>query len=730
MCRKRKRIVRALAALILVALACPLALAAINPGFTPNDLVNQAHTILIVKLGKPVDKSPAKPKKKDDDEDDEDEEDQGLKVVPLEVLEVLKGKKPEAKLKLDLSTSPQRAWAGRVAQIAAARGDAPVPLFIGKFKDKGQGDEAVQEIEGMLLPIDRTWVICTGGKGGVWNMDSTSTHLLGTWDGGSDMLIEAVRYLLRNPGDKVPIVDGVKWAGKRELGKLPGTVNAVLPVDLSGKGKFLLFAACSQGDRLYAWDAAKKSFADVGAKHKLDSKSVRAAWADFDADGRPDLASWDGSKLRLHLRGADSGFARKLELEAGPRGEVLGLAAMGAGAGGKPGLLVSTAGAPLLLRPGGDGKYAAARLPVGGNSLKDLGAASACLAADFDGDGLCDVLQPFEKAGLAYKGKGGGEFEPARRISIATVKGRAASCTGDYDMDGKLDVWLAGPATCTQWNNRGAFKFVETFQHSGEIVYTAGYGGTVVQTCDFNNDGLQDLFLGLRNNQRAGASVHLYFNRGWRSFGKALTLVWGNTVFTDETAQGIRTGLVADFNADGAQDMAVVLNDGKLRVYLREAKEDSPPLSVRVLPPAKFAHPGPIAVTGWSDTRCLGAWNLAPGSTGGFFGAAQSGRFRFEWQLPGGGKEKFDEATVDEKRLLLYLDKRTVELDFSGEPASAAAPQKPAAGRTPVAPAPGKTPPPSAALPLWAWCAVGAGAAVVLVLLLILRSKRGSNTGA
>jgi len=601
-----------------IILGAGAARALINPRFTPNDLVEQSGQILVVRLAKPDDQN----------------------RIKMEVVKVLKGKKPDGPLVLDLATAAQKEWAEEVGKLAGQRGEDPVPLFIGKYKETGEAENA-EPVEAALLQIDRAWVVTDRGKDGAWCMNIVDNVKQGTWDGGSDMLIKAVEHLLKYPDDRVPVDVGCDWAGSKNLGKVTGEVGAAQAVDLDGKGNLVLYVASSDGDRLFGWDAGRKDFANLTAARKLSAKSRCAAWADFDGDGRLDLASWDGSALRIHPQGPDGTFGGKaIEVAFKPEDGCLSLAALDVGAGKRAGLLIGTAKAPVLLRPDGD-KYKSETLPTPAESLGPLGKASPCLVADLDGDGWADVFQPFEKGGMIYRGKGPGAFEAAVKNELGSGKDQAWCCPGDYDMDGLLDVYMVGPECCHLWSNRGGLKFAEAFGHSGEMSYTAQAGGVTAQTCDINNDGLQDVFIAFSSEH-----PHLYFNRGFRSFGKALSLIWGNADFTRETGKGQQAATMADLNGDGAQDLAVVLKDGTVLVYLRVVIEgdDNRPLSTQVLLRAASGTAGPVTVTGWSNRRCLGAWNVTAGSTGAFFGLSAPGEMKLKWKLPGG---KVQEKTVE-----------------------------------------------------------------------------------
>ncbi len=656
----RRKLTVLLAAVALVGVMAVSAKALINPNFTPQMLVEQSDTILIIKLNK-VD---------------------ARKRIPVDVVSVPKGKKPDGKVFIDLSSATQKAWAEHVAKLAAKRGDKPVPLFIGKYKEASEEEEA-EAVEGALLQIDRDWVKLFQSKNdkNVWEMSHVDAKLQGTWDGGSDMLIKAIDYIKEAPDDStVPVEVGVDWIDPIAIGKMVGGATSAVAVSLDGSDRFALHVGGRGGDRLVLFDRKAGKFNDVAAKRKLNAKSHVSAWGDYDGDGKTDLASWDGAALSVFLQGADGSFAKKVDVAVKPDGGCLGLIAVDAGVGGKAGLLVSSAKAPVLLKPAGGGRFEEVRFPDGSAMASKLGLASACLAADLDGDSFYDVLQPFEKGGLVFKGKGGGKFAAPVAVAISSTKGRVAVCVGDYDIDGLLDVYMVGKDCVRLWNNKGGLKFADVFGHSGEMSYTAQPGGISATTNDLNNDGLQDVFIAF-----AGDTLHHYFNRGYRSFGKSLSIVWENQELHPEFENGQQAGTIADLNGDGAQDMALVLKDGTLKIYPQEVfdDEDDQPLSVRAVIPAKAVNVGPVTVTGWADRRCVGSWSVTAGSTGGFFGLAAPGEITFKWKFPG-GKEVSKKVEVEKKR-------KVFDLTSVGAPAASSGEKKPKSPTTatdPKAPTP------------------------------------------
>ncbi|HUT36062.1 MAG TPA: VCBS repeat-containing protein [Planctomycetota bacterium] len=576
--------------------------ALINPRFTPIHLVEQSQQILLLRLARP----------------------DGQGRVAAEVLRAVKGEAAARKLVIDLASAPGKEQARAIQEVAARLGDGPALLFVGQ--DEAKDDAAFLHLCGRWLRLD------AGKAAGAWEMRALDVGMEGTWAGGTDMLLGVVEYILQNPGEAtVPVAVGLGWAGRMNIATVKGEVLGAQAVDLAGEGRDILFIAAAEGDRLFEFDRTRNAFVDVTGKRRLASRSRRAAWGDLDGDGRLDLVSWDGQALRLWHQSAAGGFGTEsrgmpVQLKGGCRG----LSILDVGLKGRPGILVSGDGAPLLLRPTGDGAFQPGLLPAG--ATEELGPAGGCLVADLDGDGQLDVLQPGASRSLLFKGRGGGQFAAPVPCAVALGKGRSGAFLGDFDHDGRLDVWAYAEDRCRLWQNRGARGFEEVMTLSGETAYYAMPGAVCGITCDINNDGRQDTLMAYRERPAL-----IFFNRGFRSFGKALELTREDVI--PETAEGQQAGTIGDFNRDGAQDMALVLKSGVVRVFLRQVFDGEAPLALRAALPLGGDVAGPVTVTGWADARCLGAWNVVAGSSEAFFGRSEPGEVTLKWRFPGGTEQ-------------------------------------------------------------------------------------------
>jgi hypothetical protein len=303
----------------------------------------------------------------------------------------------------------------------------------------------------------------------------------------------------------------------------------------------------------------------------------------------------------------------------------------------------------VLLVPQKDGSFKPALLDSGAADRKKLGRPGACLVADFDGDGIADVIEPFAESGLFYKGQKGGAFAPAVKCDVAHGKGsKAVAWLGDFACDGRMSIFISGAESCRLWHNRGGMKFGDTFGVCGEPAYMAQPGAVCGQTCDINNDGRPDMLIGY-----AKDIPYIFFNRGFGSLAKSLEITEDRVI--PEASEGVQAAVVEDFNGDGAQDLAVVLAGGEVRMFVRSADEPTKCLGVRVTLPLDKGPIGPVLVTGWAGKRCLGAWNVIAGSPGPIFACGEAGRIVLKWQSAA-GKPLERRITLVDKCVSVTLD--------------------------------------------------------------------------
>jgi len=304
--------------------------------------------------------------------------------------------------------------------------------------------------------------------------------------------------------------------------------------------------------------------------------------------------------------------------------------------------------------------------------------ASFVVAADLNGDGLCDLAI----SDLGYSGangavtillaKGAGGFEPA--VSYPTIGGGGSLAMGDFNGDGKPDIVVAGeglsillgngdgtfqparspwsgPAamvwvTVGDFNHDGKQDLAVTLSDAGVFVFlgngdatfqppvyyrTQSYPSQVI-TGDFDGDG--NLDLGLVSAGGIDLANHIPGAPAWHG-GVSILLGCGDGTF--KKARHYTTGInpcalaAHDFNGDGKLDLAVV-----------DAGQPPAPGSLRILPgngdgtfqtPRVYAKGIPGGSIALGDFDADGQIDVAIGGAGTANGAL--------WIVPGRGDGSF-----------------------------------------------------------------------------------------
>ena len=590
----------------------------INPDFTPVHLCREAEGIYLVKF------SPAG--------------DDGKATARIET--AFKGKADAESYTFDFLAGAFEAKGQKVMAMIAGPHKRAL-LFAGAFQAGSEDMESDEDVLAKaLLHVGNHWVVLSGYEPGLWEMDDIDPRLLGTWAGSTEMLTRAVKYILSDADADVPVNSGVQWTKPVKLGQAGGEVVGIHPVDLAGNGRATLHLACKTGDQLIAYDPPKKSSTELAGARNLTAKSLTAAWADFDGNGRVDLASWNGARLSVHLQQAGGTFSAKLaDLGEAMKDKCLSLDAMDCGKG-QVGLLAGTERGPVLLTFGKDLKLEAKKLAAECAAPEGAGKPGRCIVADFDGDAIPDVLQFFEARGLFYKARSAGAFSAPVKTYVAAGKGRAGLVVGDFDMDGMLDVLACAEDGNRIWRNVGGGKFVEMLAMSGEIEYIARRGAIGGWAGDVNNDGRQDVLVIYPD-----GGPQMFFNRGFHSFGHARMLDVVESKLLAAAGQGQQAGCLVDMNADGALDLVLVLDDGSIWLLPRKTTGGGALAAAVAIKPAPGLA-GPVNVIGRQERRCFGAYPLRAGDPGVLFGLREPGPVVVKWKLPA-GKQQADEVFLE-----------------------------------------------------------------------------------
>jgi len=622
--------VAALAAVLMPIVCGGPAWGLINPNFTPADLVRDSSRILALKVSAP----------------------QGGRLG-AEVVRTLKGDTPaKTELTLDISDA-EEVTEKELHEVFGNRTALTAMLFVSKSRRDPPGETPTA-----LLQLDTTW-FAAFAEPGRWRLDADRQALLTVWAGSARMLEAATQYVLTDPAADFPVRSSLRWASDLRLGTLSGSANGCLVVDFGPPLGLCAVVLSDGGDRVYRAASDDKRPADVTARVRLNTASKIAVPGDFNGDERIDLACWDGKSLVLALQGATGALTTRHVQVGLPACRSLDVLDLGAEAGA--GLLVGTSEGPLLLAPGSDGNFTSRDLSdtAQQKAMETFGRGGLCRAADFDGDGHCDVVQLFSGGMVYYAGQGAGQFGTPVTAKTSLANNLHAAVCGDYDADALLDLIVAGDdgfaflsrGADRRWQNRTCVTGELDCHGKANRPRIAG-----VAPCDINNDGRQSVaFFYPRENPM------VFFNRGFACFGLARELLpSGAGAMPDDPLDpfagprqaklkaaealqfGQAAGTMLDLSGDSAQDLLAVDPKGQVWALFGEAEEDVLALTLHLTSAAK----GPLTLSVSHFERHSGMYVLKPG-TPAFIGCREPGPVLLQWVGPDGTR-RTREVIVEE----------------------------------------------------------------------------------
>lgn len=259
--------------------------------------------------------------------------------------------------------------------------------------------------------------------------------------------------------------------------------------------------------------------------------------ADFNGDGKPDVAVAANSSIVVMLGNGDGTF------KAGLRTAVsANLMAVGDFNGdGKPDLVLS--GNISVLLGKGDGTFQAPILAATGSSIPS----GRVAVGDFNGDGKLDVVAPSVSGTiLTMLGDGTGKLGAPVIVSIGeTFPGKLA--VGDLNGDRTLDVVsinsINNHISVLLGNGNGSFQPATTYNLGG--VGDTAFG---VMIADLTGDGIPDLAVAnITSTTAVGSTISVFSGTGDGTFGPPVQY--------NPVAQPIWVMAAGDFNGDGLTDL-------------------------------------------------------------------------------------------------------------------------------------------------------------------------------
>jgi hypothetical protein len=231
--------------------------------------------------------------------------------------------------------------------------------------------------------------------------------------------------------------------------------------------------------------------------------SLSNAWADFDADGDPDLAvSLKGGEIRLYRNDAGkfTNIAADIGFPGADGGEYRGLAWGDFDGDGQLDLYAGSAlpKQPSRLYRQERGRFTDVAPQLG---LELIGRSSRQNNwVDIDADGDVDLFTS-DRIGpnRLFRNDDGRFTQIFADAPISSAQSTVGACWLDYDADGDLDLFLANQSGKQDqlWRNDGSAGFTDVAPALG--IHSPGRareeGGVGCAIGDFDNDGIFDIFV-------------------------------------------------------------------------------------------------------------------------------------------------------------------------------------------------------------------------------------------
>ena len=309
------------------------------------------------------------------------------------------------------------------------------------------------------------------------------------------------------------------------------------------------------------------TFTDVTAKAGVDDQrwSTSAAWVDYDRDGRLDL--FVANYLEFTVKGNKHCFA--------PTGE-------------------RDYCTPKMYQPvparlfhnRGDGTFEDMTEAAGIGAAIGPGLGVVC--ADFNGDGWPDIYVANDgSAAHLWINQRNGTFKEESLLAGAaySVDGLPQAgmgvTAGDFDGDGDEDIFKTNLTNegANLYVNDGRGNFYDASAEFGLLLPTFPYTGFGTEWFDYDNDGRLDLFIanGAVNGMESlrgspypfGQPNQLFHNEGPGNKFREMSANAGPAFASSEVSRGAAFG---DIDNDGAIDIVVANNNGRVRLLLNQSR--------------------------------------------------------------------------------------------------------------------------------------------------------------
>jgi Bacterial Ig-like domain (group 3)/FG-GAP-like repeat/Chitobiase/beta-hexosaminidase C-terminal domain len=467
-------------------------------------------------------------------------------------------------------------------------------------------------VTGTPGPTATATTIAESGAWGNYALTATVTEA-----GQTTALTGSVSFLDSNHGNSVlgtetlgAAAAGVGWPNPKAINALG--ISTVLVTDLNGDG--IADLVVNANPVVIYLGNADGTYTEAPAPPGFGPTAGPMVVADFNGDGIPDLAvaMYSSPAIAILLGKGDGTFQAPVQATLPSDGADTSqlVSADFNGDGIADLLVVDNYDSVLSILLGvGNGTFTLAATPS--ISVRPSGVA----LGDFNGDGKADfaVADSYSDNITILTGNGDGTFTTAGTVHsglLGSEVGRLQIASADFNGDGKLDLGVAAGGTSgtsetvivLTGNGDG------TFNSSSQSQAATGSAITWVQVADFNQDGLPDVVLA-----DASGNVSVLLNNGSGSLGAGIPVVTGLNV------PNFLTVGVGDLNGDGYPDIAAGgYYNGTLGLYLTQPTETATAVTQLSLPAG--LHQVEASYAGSSEyttsvSAAIPLWGMPPATT-------------------------------------------------------------------------------------------------------------------
>jgi len=223
--------------------------------------------------------------------------------------------------------------------------------------------------------------------------------------------------------------------------------------------------------------------------------------------------------------------------------------------------VVNLSGSNVLLRNNGDGTFTDV---TGAAGVGNTGSGITAVWSDFDLDGKLDLYVANQDANVLYQNNGLGTFTDITALAgVGTDATSEGTASGDFDNDGDFDIYVANNGSDDiLYQNNGDGTFTNISGAAGISNPSASLG---VAFGDLDYDGWLDIFV-----VNSGNNNVLYHNNGDGTF----TDISASAGIEDPDGQGQGTAF-GDIDNDGDLDIFVTNLNLQNRLYRNEGNSNN-----------------------------------------------------------------------------------------------------------------------------------------------------------